>query len=98
MLRERNDQDFAAKQSECIGIPPTQLQRKTFMQLLNGPSGRMTSIKDIRTTLKSEGYADDGQLYGRSIREQLTKLIVECGNKGAGIKDRARCRRPESHP
>jgi len=44
-------------------------------------SGRMTSIKDVRTTLKSEGYADDGQLYGRSIREQLTKLIVECGNR-----------------
>jgi hypothetical protein len=40
-------------------------------------SGRMISIKDIRDTLKIEGYSDAGQLSGKSIRAQLTKLIAE---------------------
>ena len=45
-------------------------------------SGRMTSAKDLREALKGEGYSDDGQLSGPSIRAQLTKLIAGAREKG----------------
>jgi hypothetical protein len=52
---------------------PTKIERAFAL----AASGRMASIKDLRETLKSEGYSEDRQLSGRSIRAQLTKLIME---------------------
>ena len=52
---------------------PTQIERAFAL----AASGRMASIKDLRETLKSEGYPEDRQISGGSIRAQLTKLIME---------------------
>jgi hypothetical protein len=43
--------------------------------------GRMTRMGDIRKTLQVEGYQENGQLFGRSIRAQLVKLIAEAKTK-----------------
>lgn len=46
-------------------------------------SGRVKTIKDIRHVLRSEGYVEEGQLFGGDIRRQLLKLIGEAAPKKA---------------
>lgn len=40
-------------------------------------SGRMVDLTDIRQTLRSEGYADEGELGNADVKSQLRKLIAE---------------------
>jgi hypothetical protein len=44
-------------------------------------SGRMASVGDIRNTLRAEGYREEGQLFGRSITQQLMRLIAAAKTK-----------------
>jgi len=44
-------------------------------------SGRMGSVSDIRTTMRTEGYHDEGQLFGKSLKDQLAKLLAEAKQK-----------------
>jgi hypothetical protein len=37
--------------------------------------GRVKSLSELRTTLRMEGFIDQGHLYGRSIKDQRAKLI-----------------------
>jgi hypothetical protein len=38
-------------------------------------TGRVNSVAEIRTALKSEGYSDQGHLQGPAICKQLMKTI-----------------------
>jgi hypothetical protein len=56
---------------------PTAIERA--FALASG--GRMARVSDIRKTLQAEGYQENGQFSGRSIRAQLVKLIAEAKTK-----------------
>jgi hypothetical protein len=51
---------------------PTYLER-AFALARSGPCESMNTIRD---QLAAEGYSEAGQLYGRTIRNQLAKLIA----------------------
>lgn len=39
-------------------------------------SGRVARLSDIRAVMRSEGYADMGQISGAVLRSQLFRLIA----------------------
>jgi hypothetical protein len=47
--------------------------------------GTCENMQSIRKQLRAEGYADNGQLSGSSIRNQLVKLIA--ASKGKAVTD-----------
>jgi hypothetical protein len=53
--------------------------RPTFIEraFTLAASGRISRTSDIRAALKAEGYSDEGQLYGRTIQQQLQKLMAK---------------------
>lgn len=48
-------------------------------------SGACESMQSIRKRLRAEGYADNGQLSGSAIRNQLVKLIA--ASKAKAVTD-----------
>jgi hypothetical protein len=47
-------------------------------------SGRVTRLGELRSVLRAEGYIDQGQLSGRSIRDQLVNLIADAKGQTKG--------------
>jgi hypothetical protein len=56
---------------------PTHLERAFAL----ASSGRVGTMLEMRQALRSEGYSEEGQLHGRSIINQLMKLMAEAKAK-----------------
>ncbi len=52
---------------------PTQIERAFTL----AASGRVETLGELRLLLRAEGYTQDGQLTGRSLRDQLVKIIAK---------------------
>jgi 20S proteasome alpha/beta subunit len=59
---------------------PTQIERAFAL----AASGTVSDTKELKNKLRSEGYPEDGQLYGRTLMAQLMKLIAEANAKSNG--------------
>ncbi len=57
---------------------PTAIERAFIL----AASGRVSTLKEVRETLRSEGYSDEGQLYGGTMQKQLMKLIAKAKADG----------------
>jgi hypothetical protein len=51
---------------------PTQLEGAFGL----ASSGAVNDTKEIKAQLRSEGYSENGQVHGRTLMAQLTKLIA----------------------
>lgn len=59
---------------------PTQIERAFAL----AAGGIVSDTTELKKKLRSEGYPDDGQLYGRTLLAQLMKLITEANAKSKG--------------
>jgi hypothetical protein len=56
---------------------PTRIERAFTL----AAGGKIETLAGLRLALKVEGYIEDGQLHGRTIAAQLSKLIAEAKAK-----------------
>jgi hypothetical protein len=56
---------------------PTQIERA----FLIAASGTVTTIRELKLKLRSEGYPEEGHLYGRAITMQLVILMGEANSR-----------------
>lgn len=56
---------------------PTQIERAFAI----AASGTVSNTQELKAKLRSEGYRENGQVYGRTMMAQLTKLIADAKAK-----------------